>query len=263
VPCAGFDMTERTPWERLELVRDPARPKAPAILDALLDDAFELHGDRMGGDDPAVVVRLGALKASGRRIVAIGQNAARIVPSGFRKAVRALRLAGRLDLPVLTVIDTRGADPLPSSEAGGIAVAIGSTFEAMLSCPSPTLALISGEGGSGGALAMAVADRVLALENAVFSVIAPEGAAAILYRDASRAPELAERLKITAADLEGFALVDRLIPETTGVWVDSLMREAVSSEIEDLIATKPARRLKRRSKRWRKLGAEHLGYVTR
>src|SRR5205823_1735132 len=154
------------------------------------------------------VVRIGALTTSnrsgdarGRHIVAIGQNRDRIKPSGFRKAVRALELAGRLGLPVLTIIDTRGGDPLPDSEAHGVASAIAKTFAAMLACPSPTVALVSGEGGSGGALAMAVADRVVALENAVFSVIAPEGAAAILYRDSSRAPELADRLGITAPDL--------------------------------------------------------------
>jgi acetyl-CoA carboxylase carboxyl transferase alpha subunit len=248
-------MNEPTPWERLQLVRDPSRPAAPAIFDALLDDAFELHGDRSGGDDLAVVVRLGSL--GGRRIVAIGQNRERIRPAGFRKAVRALRLAGRLGLPVLTLIDTRGADPTPASEAGGVATAIAETFEAMLSCPSPTLALLSGEGGSGGALAMAVADRVLALSNAVFSVIAPEGAAAILYRDAARAPELAARLKITAPDLEAFALVDRLISEEPGVWTSS-MQDLIAGELDTLAAAEPTDRLARRAERWREAGSNIL-----
>ncbi len=245
-----------TPWERLELVRDPSRPRATEILAALLDDTFELHGDRMAGDDEAVVARLGSL--DGRRIVAIGQNHTRIAPSGFRKAIRAISLAGEKGLPVLTLIDTRGADPLPASEGAGIAAAIGATFEAMLACPSPTLALLTGEGGSGGALAMAAADRVLALSNAVFSVIAPEGAAAILYRDAARAPELAQRLRITAADLEAFGLVDRLIGEAGGVW-EGPMRETVAGELEALALMAPRSRLEQRARRWRGAGNEHLG----
>jgi acetyl-CoA carboxylase carboxyl transferase subunit beta len=240
--------------------RDPSRPNAVAIFDEILDDAFELHGDRTSGDDRAVVVRLGSLR--GRRIIAVGQNRDRILPSGFRKAIRAFRLAGRLGLPVLTIIDTRGADPLPASEGGGIASAIASTFEAMLACRSPTVAVLTGEGGSGGALAMAVADRVLALENAVFSVIAPEGAAAILHRDAARAPELAEQLKITAADLHAFGLVNGLVDEGAGVWGGE-MAGLVADEIDALAAVPAPERLRIRSDRWRSVGAEHLGQTGR
>jgi len=247
----------------LQLVRDASRPTARAILEQVLDDAFELHGDREGDDDPAVVVRLGALRTSKRRIVAVGQNRDRIRPSGFRKAIRALHVAGRLRLPVLTIVDTRGADPLPASEAAGVAGAIARTFEAMLSCPSPTVALICGEGGSGGALSMAVADRILATENAVFSVIAPEGAATILYRDPARAPELAERLKITAGDLEAIGLVDRLIAEPDGVLPVPELGIAIEAGFEELAGTRPSSRLRRRSKRWRNVAAEHLGLVTR
>lgn len=251
-------MTE--PWERLQLVRDPSRRRAPEILDHVLDDAFELHGDREGADDAAIVVRLGSL--SGRRIVAIGQNHDRIVPSGLKKAVRALRLAGRLGLPVLTIVDTRGADPMPASEGAGIAAAIARTLEAMLACPSPTLALVTGEGGSGGALALSVADRVLALSNAVFTVIAPEGAATILYRNAARAPELAERLKITAEDLESFTLADGLIEESPRVWKGE-MGTILSAEMETLTAADTTQRLALRSERWRNLGREHLGLLAR
>jgi len=247
-------------WEHLQLVRDPSRKRAGGLLDEILDDTFELHGDRQGEDDEQVVVRLGSLR--GRRIVAVGQNGGRITPSGYRKAIRAFGMAGRLRLPVVTLIDTRGADPLPASEAGGIAAAIARTFEAMLSCPSPTVSVVTGEGGSGGALAMGVADRVLALENAVFSVIAPEGAAAILYRDAARAPELAERLRITASDLAAFSLVDGLISEASGVW-EKALAETIATELESLVQMKASSRLKRRSERWRGVGAEHLGHVAR
>jgi len=253
-------VSKLTPWERLQLVRDPSRPDASEICDRLLDDTFELRGDRSSGDDAAVVVRLGSLV--GMRVVAIGQNRGRISPAGFRKAIRAFGIAGRLGLPVLTIIDTRGADPLPQSEGGGIAAAIAATFEAMLACPTPTLALLTGEGGSGGALAMAVADRVLALANAVFSVIAPEGAAAILYRDAGRAPELAERLRITASDLEGFTLVDRLIEEAPGVW-EGGMRDIVAAEMAGLGGIDGGKRLEARSERWRSAGNGYLGQWAR
>jgi acetyl-CoA carboxylase carboxyl transferase alpha subunit len=249
-------VSELSAWERLQLARAPSRPNAALIFDEILEDAFELHGDRASDDDRAVVVRLGSLR--GRRIVAVGLNRDRIKPSGFRKAIRALGLAGRLGLPVLTIIDTRGADPLPASEAGGVASAIAATFHAMLACTSPTVAVLTGEGGSGGALAMAAADRVLALENAVFSVIAPEGAAAILYRDAERAPELAERLKITAGDLHAFGLVDGLLNEDNRVWSVGIA-EAIAGEFDRLVQVEPEERLLSRSKRWRSTGAEHLG----
>ncbi len=254
---------ELSPFERLQLVRDGSRPRARAIFEALLDDAFELHGDRQGQEDGAVVVRLGALRTSKRRIVAVGQNHERICPSGFRKAVRAFELAGRLRLPVLTVIDTRGADPRPESEAMGVASAIARTFAALLECPSPTVALLTGEGGSGGALAMAVCDRILAAENSVFSVIAPEAAAAILHRDASQAPDLAERLRITASDLEALGLVDRLIAEPDGVLPLSDAGSAVEVGFEELLGIRPSSRLRQRAKRWRELSNEHLGAVTR
>ena len=252
-----------TAWQRLQLVRDPARPSGPQILDALLRDAVDLRGDRTGGDDDHVVVRVGHLAASSRNVVGIAQDAnrdGRIRPAGFRKAVRAIELAGRLGLPVLTVIHTRGADPLPGSEAGGIAAAIARTYDAMLSCPTPTLAVVSGEGGSGGALAMCVADRVVAFSNAVFSVIAPEGAAAILYRDAGRAPELAETLRIGVADLIDLGLVDVAVSEPAGgvqanpqVAMQNLAR-TVGSEVDRLAAARPRRRSMHRHRRWRSVG---------
>ena len=192
------------------------RPKARAILDVLLPSSFELRGDRSGEpDDTAVVVRIGSFAESQTPVVAIGTDASgdgRIRPAGFRKAIRAIELAGRFHLPVLTIVDTRGADPLPSSEGGGVASAIAHTFLAMLECHTATLAAVTGEGGSGGALALAAADRVVAWENAVFSVIAPEGAAAILYRDAEKAPGLADQLGITVPDLSVWGSWTRWFP---------------------------------------------------
>lgn len=256
-PTSGLDA-----WERVQLVRADDRPKGSEILDALVSDAIELRGDRTGAaDDVHVVVRAGRL-ASGRNVIAVAQHATddgRIRPQGFRKATRAFDLGGRLGLPVMTVIDTRGADPLPASEEGGVAAAVARTFEAMLACRSPTLALLAGEGGSGGALAMAVADRVIAFENAVFSVIAPEAAAAILYRDASRGVELAGRLGITVDALEALGLVDVVVPET-GFRVANAqvsmqnLSSVVDAELARLADMRPGRRLAARRKRWRQAG---------
>ncbi len=258
-----------TAWERVQMVRDLSRPKARVILDGLLSSAFELHGDRSGAsDDTAVSVRLGSIVGAENPLVAIGLDASgdgRIRPQGFRKAIRAIELAGRVGLPVLTLIDTRGADPLPSSEGGGIASAIAHTFLAMLECPTPTLAALTGEGGSGGALALSVADRVVAWENSVFSVIAPEGAAAILYRDAARAPELAEQLGITVDDLVGLGIVDEVVPEPDGgVQNDpqgaiAALATVLSGELETLMSTRNAVRRRRRTRKWRRLAAQLLG----
>jgi acetyl-CoA carboxylase carboxyl transferase subunit beta len=250
-----------TAWQRVQLVRDLARPKARTILDALLEDATELRGDRAGADDDAVVVRLGSLR--GARVVAVGQDASgegRIAAAGFRKAVRGIELAGRLGLPLVTIIDTRGADPGAESEGGGLAAAIAATFVAMLDCSSPTVAVVTGEGGSGGALSMAPADRVLALEHAVFSVIAPEGAASILHRDASRAPDLAGRLGITTPELVELGIVDRVLAEPEGglqaapdAALDAL-GTALAQEVAALRAAPAPSRLGNRRRRWRRAG---------
>jgi acetyl-CoA carboxylase carboxyl transferase subunit beta len=248
-------------WDALQRVRAPAWPKADDILDVLLTDAIEFRGDRTGAsDDEHVVTRAGPLAATQHSVVAIGQNAVgdgRIRPAGFRKAVRAIEIAGRLGLPVVTVIDTRGADPTASSEGAGVAVAIARTFDAMLACPTPTVAVLTGEGGSGGALAMASADHVLAFEKSLFSVIAPEGAATILYRDASRAPELAERLRMTVPHLLELGLVNATIPEPEGgvtgnpLIAMQILASAVGGEVERLAAMPQRRRLRLRARRWR------------
>jgi acetyl-CoA carboxylase carboxyl transferase subunit beta len=259
---------ERTAWERLQLARDPDRPKARGLLVALLDDAFELRGDRTGApDDEHVVVRTGGLWGTSHNVVAVGQDAGaggRIRPEGFRKAIRGVELAGRIGLPVLTIIDTRGADPLPASEGGGIAVSIARTLQAMLDCPTPTLAVVTGEGGSGGALAMAVADCVLALENTVFSVIAPEGAASILHLDPSDAPGLAERMRITPHELVELGFVDGIVPEPPGgAHTDPQATGAelgarIGEELSRLVAMRTRRRVGLRRRRWREAGNRFL-----
>jgi acetyl-CoA carboxylase carboxyl transferase subunit beta len=250
-------------WERLQIARDESRPKATQITNGLVPSSFELRGDRSGApDDQSVVVRIGRVTNTDRNAIVIAQDSsgeARIRPQGFRKAVRAIELAGRLGLPVVTLIDTRGADPLPSSEGHGVATAIARTFDAMLRCPSPTLAVVTGEGGSGGALAMTVADRVMAWENAVFSVIAPEAAATILFRDSSRSPELADRLGITVPDLVDLGIVDAVVPEPPGgahinppVAVQDLTY-AIAAELTELVGARNGQRLRRRHHRWRNI----------
>lgn len=244
------------------MARDPNRPKAQQVVDVLLPESFEIRGDRTGApDDENVLVRVG------HGVVVIGQNASgdgRIRPQGFRKAVRAVELAGKLGLPLVTLIDTRGADPLPSSEGHGVASAIARTFDAMLACPAPTLAVVIGEGGSGGALSMAVADRVLAWENAVFSVIAPEAAAAILYREADRAPELAESLGITTPELLEQGIVDAVVPEPPGgaqadpAAAAEELAGAIEAELTQLAAARPGSRLRRRHRRWRKITDRYI-----
>jgi acetyl-CoA carboxylase carboxyl transferase subunit beta len=241
------------------------------VLDALMASSFELRGDRTGAtDDQTVVAVLGTIEGSGAGAVVLAQDSsgdARIKPEGYRKAVRAIELAARLRLPVVTLIDTRGADPLPSSEGHGVADAIARTFVALLACPSPTLAVVTGEGGSGGALAMAVCDRLIAWENAVFSVIAPEAAASILYRDASRGPELAERLRITAPDLARLGVVDDVVPEPPGgahtapaEAAESLVVR-IAAELDELAAASERTRLQERHDRWREAGNRWIEHI--
>lgn len=253
-------------WERVLLARDPRRPKAPEILDALLVDAIELHGDRAGSDDAAVVLRIGALRATGEPVVAVAQDASagRLRPGSFRKACRGIDIAGRLRLPLVTFIDTPGADVGAEAETGGVARAIADTISAMLDCSSPSLAVVTGEGGSGGAFAMAVADRVIAWQNAIFSVIAPEGAASILFRHAERAPEVAEALRLGAEDLMALKLADAIVPEPEGgAQADrdgalAVLGAEVGRHIGGLRSLSTQGRTARRRRRWRRAGNDFL-----
>uniref|UniRef100_A0A831TEM0 Acetyl-coenzyme A carboxylase carboxyl transferase subunit alpha n=1 Tax=Thermorudis peleae TaxID=1382356 RepID=A0A831TEM0_9BACT len=214
---------QRTAWERVELARHPARPHTLAYLTDLLDDFVELHGDRHFADDPAIVGGIGRFR--GRPVVAIGhqkgsstrdnlrRNFGMPRPEGYRKALRLMRLAERFLLPVLTFIDTPAADPGIGSEERGQALAIAENLAAMATLEVPIVSVVIGEGGSGGALALGVADRILMLENAIYAVASPEACASILWRDAARAPEAAETMRITAADLQCFGIVDEIVPE--------------------------------------------------
>ena len=213
-------------WEEVQLARHVARPTALDYIIGATTNFVELHGDRQGGDDPAVVGGLAEL--DDHTIVVVGQerggtpeaqaqrHRGMAGPAGYRKALRLARLAAKFHLPVVTLVDTPGADPSYEAERGGIALALAENLAAMAALPTPVVAVIIGEGGSGGALALAVGDRVLMLEHAIYSVISPEGAAAILYRDVAQAQALSTALKITARDLKRLGIIDEIVPEPEG-----------------------------------------------
>ena len=215
-----------SPWQKTQVARHPDRPKANAYIAGLITDFTPLAGDRAFADDSAVVGGLGRFR--GRSVMVIGtekgsdtesrvaHNFGMARPEGYRKARRLIELAGRFRLPILTFVDTAGAFPGVDAEARGQAEAIARSIEACLDAPVPLIATIIGEGGSGGAIALAAGDAVLMLEHAIYSVISPEGCASILWRDAAQAPAAAEALRLTAEDLNRLALVDAVIPEPLG-----------------------------------------------
>jgi acetyl-CoA carboxylase alpha subunit len=233
---ADYEGSDGTAWGEVRLARDPARPTGIDWAADLCSSWTELRGV-----DP--VMRAGLATMAGQRLVVVAHDryaesafghaggTGQPTADGFRLAQRAIALAGRLGLPLLTLVDTPGADPGPESEAGGVAGEIARTFAAMDALPTPSVAVCVGEGGSGGALAIAHADRLLIQRHAVFSVIGPEGAAAILHRDADRAPELAEQLKLTAPALAELGVVDEVVGEVLDA--DTLLKAFESAQVGD------------------------------
>jgi acetyl-CoA carboxylase carboxyl transferase subunit alpha len=215
-----------TPWQKTQVARHPDRPHLTHFVAAIAQDFMPLAGDRAFGDDPAIVG--GLAKIDGRRVMLIGHekgddtasrlkhNFGMAKPEGYRKAIRLMQLADRFGLPVITLVDTPGAFPGVQAEERGQAEAIARSTEQCLELKVPLIAAIVGEGGSGGAVALAAANRVLMFEHAVYSVISPEGCASILWRTADKAADAAEAMKITASDLQGFGVVDRIIDEPLG-----------------------------------------------
>ncbi|MBI2266333.1 MAG: acetyl-CoA carboxylase carboxyltransferase subunit alpha [Armatimonadetes bacterium] len=212
-------------WETIQLARHPERPTSGDFMSRIFTNFVELHGDRRFGDDPAVIGGLGDL--DGEPVVIIGQECGRgghssdcnkgmAYPEGYRKALRLMGLASKFHLPLITFVDTPGAHPGYEAQKRGIAGALAENLASMAGLPTPVISVVIGEGGSGGALALAVGDRVLMLQNAVYSVISPEGAAAILYRDAGRAREIAPSLKLTAPDLFKLKVIDEIVEEPSG-----------------------------------------------
>ena len=215
-----------TPWQKTQVARHPDRPKAGDYVRALITDFTPLAGDRAFADDAAVTGGMGRFR--GRAVVVLGtekgsdtdsrvkHNFGMARPEGYRKARRLIELAGRFGLPVLTFVDTSGAFPGIDAEARGQAEAIARSIEACLEAPVPLIATIIGEGGSGGAIALAAGDAVLMLEHAIYSVISPEGCAAILWKEAAQSAVAAEALKVTAEDLKRLGLIDAIVPEPLG-----------------------------------------------
>jgi acetyl-CoA carboxylase carboxyl transferase subunit alpha len=215
-----------TPWQRTQLARHAERPNALDYIRMLFTDWLALSGDRLFGDDPAIVGGIG--KFEGIPVTVIGQvkghntkenlvrNFGMTHPEGFRKCLRLVQQAAKFHRPVISFIDTPGAYSGIDAEEGGQAWAIASNLQAFAQVKTPVISVVNGEGGSGGALALGVGDVLLMLENAIFSVISPEGCAAILWKDASKAPEAAEAMKMTASELLRLGLIDGIVPEPLG-----------------------------------------------
>jgi acetyl-CoA carboxylase carboxyl transferase subunit alpha len=218
--------TNLTAYQRVQLARHPRRPYALDYIERCFTEWCELHGDRHFADDPALITGLALLE--GRPVVVIGQQKGRDTkenllrrfgmanPEGYRKALRVMQLAERFRIPVVTLIDTPGAYPGLGAEERGQAEAIAVNLREMARLATPIVSVVIGEGGSGGALAIAVADVVLMFENSIYSVISPEGCASILWRDGKKGPQAAEALKLTATDLGRLGVIDGILPEPVG-----------------------------------------------
>lgn len=264
------ELSARDAWDAVRAARDLGRPSFADLTGRLLDEWIELSGDRIGGDCSAIRGGLGTI--AGRPVVMIGHQKGHTItalnesnfgmasPEGHRKAARLMRLAGKLGLPVLAFIDTPGAYPGITAEERGQAVSIAENLRLLATLPVPVISIVTGEGGSGGALALGVADDLLLCENAVLSVISPEGCAAILFGDSSRAPEAARSLRIQPRDLLELGVIDGVIREPDGgsqhdpLQAIDRIRAAVVSSLNRLQALPPEERLARRHARLRNLG---------
>jgi acetyl-CoA carboxylase carboxyl transferase subunit alpha len=257
-------------WQRTLLARHPQRPYMMDYVRILFEDFHELHGDRAYGDDAAMVT--GFARYHGRPVVLVGQqkgrdtkqrvaqNFGQAKPEGYRKALRVMQLAAKFGRPILTFVDTPGAYPGIDAEERGQAEAIARNLREMARLPVPIVVTITGEGGSGGALAIAVGDHVNMLENSVYSVISPEGCASILWRDAAKAEVAAEALKITAPDLKEFGIIDEIIPEPEGgahldhVASAALLGSVLDDSLRDLSRLTIPELLDRRYEKFRRMG---------
>ena len=259
-----------TPMQRVLVARHPKRPYTLDYLSLVFTDFVELHGDRAFRDDPAIVG--GWARLDGQSVMVIGHQKGRDTkenlkrnfgmahPEGYRKALRLMKLAAKFEAPIITLIDTPGAYPGLGAEERGQSEAIARNIIEMCSLPTPIVAVVIGEGGSGGALALGVADRVLILENGVYSVISPEGCAAILWKDASQRERAAAALKITADDLVRLNVVDEIVPEPEGGAhqdMDAMaetLRATLIKQLKDLRSVKPEKLVRRRAEKFAAMG---------
>ena len=257
-------------WQRTQLARHPQRPYTLDFVRFLFTDFSELHGDRALGDDPAIVA--GLARFHGRPVLVIGhqkgrdtkqrlaRNFGQAKPEGYRKALRLMRLAAKFGRPIFTFIDTPGAYPGLDAEERGQAEAIACNLREMIRLPVPVIVTITGEGGSGGALAIAVGDKVNMLENTVYSVISPEGCASILWRDASKAEQAAEALRITATDLSEMGIVDTVVAEPEGgahlnhEAAAQLLDAVLVRDLEELLSIPVPQLLQLRYEKFRRMG---------
>src|SRR6266849_2277556 len=258
------------PWQRAQIARHPQRPYTLDFIGLLFTDFMELHGDRGYGDDKAIVA--GLAKFHGRPVAVIGHQKGRDTkqrlarnfgqpkPEGYRKALRVMELAAKFRRPIFTFIDTQGAYPGIDAEERGQAEAIARNLREMARLPVPIIVTVTGEGGSGGALAIAVGDRVNILENSFYSVISPEGCAAIMWRDSSKAETAAVALKITATDLKGMGIVDEIVQEPDGgAHADHeaaarLLDAVLERNLIELNGIAPAELVRSRYNKFRKMG---------
>jgi len=259
-----------TPWQKTLVARHPARPYTLDYVTSLMTDFVELHGDRKFADDAAVVAGLARFR--GRPVAIVGHQKGRDTkekvrrnfgmprPEGFRKALRVMELAERFERPILSFVDTAGAYPGIDAEERGQAEAIAVNLRAMAGFRVPIVVVVTGEGGSGGALALGVGDRVLMMEHAIYSVISPEGCAAILWKDASRKKEAAEALRLTARDLAEFGIIDEIVPEPPGgahadpVGAAAAVGEAIERHLREVGDLTAEERRERRYRKFRAMG---------
>ncbi len=251
-----------TPWQKTQVARHPARPHFTDTVKALVEDFMPLAGDRAFGEDQAIIGGLGRLRGQNVPVMVIGHEkgndtASRVKhnfgmgrPEGYRKAIRLIELAGRFNVPVVTLVDSPGAYPGIDSEERGVAEAIARSTQAFLDSPVPVIAAITGEGMSGGAIALTAANRVIMFEHAVYAVISPEGCASILWRTAdkanSHAPEAAEAMRVTAADLKKLGVIDTIVNEPLGgahrdpAAAIASLTMAIAAELTPLLGLTPA-----------------------
>ncbi len=268
-----------TPWQKVQIARHPRRPYALDYIRAICENFQELHGDRQFNDDRAIIGGTAFFNGEAVMIVAqqkgrdpkerIARNFGMPQPEGYRKALRLFRLAEKFKLPVLTFIDTPGAFPGIESEARHVSEAIAVNLREMAMLRTPSISVVVGEGGSGGALGIGVTDRVLIFENSYYSVISPEGCAAILWKDSAAAPKAAEALKVSADHLEKMGVVDEVIPEPLGgahndpAQAAAALKYALQKHLNDLRALDTEKLLETRYERFRHLGVFEEAGVTR
>src|SRR6476620_3142068 len=269
-------------FERVQMARHPARPYAMDLLQTVFTDFFEIHGDRRFADDPAMIT--GFARLDGKEVCVIGQQKGRDInerrhrnfamskPEGYRKAIRVMEMAEKFGRPIVTVIDTPGAYPGIDAEERGQAEAIAFNLREMAGIKVPIIVVVLGEGGSGGALAIGIGDRVLMMENSIYSVISPEGCAAILWKDSEKADLAAAALRLTAADLIEFGVVDEVVAEDATWEIDSddetsakrkgafqktanRLKDSIIRNLNEIAKLGPSELVKARYDRFRKIGS--------